>query len=44
MKISTAKQYRPNWKNIFSQLGNYLFAVNHSAPMNIYTKAFQQNK
>lgn len=23
MKISTAKQYRPNWKNIFSQLQNY---------------------
>lgn len=23
MKISTAKQYRPNWKKIFSQLQNY---------------------
>ena len=30
MKITTAKQYRPNWKNIFSQLGNYFFTVKYS--------------
>ena len=27
MKISTAKQYRPNWKKIFSQLQNYFFTI-----------------
>ncbi len=44
MRHITGKKNLPNWKNIFSQLGNYFFAVNQSAPMNIYTKAFQQNK
>ena len=41
MKISTAKQYRPNWKNIFSQLGNYFLTVKHSLLANKYTEAFQ---
>ena len=40
MKISTAKQYRPNWKNIFSQLGNYFFTVKYSLLANKYTEAF----
>ena len=40
MKISTAKQYRPNWKNIFSQLQNYFFTIKYSLLANKYTKAF----
>ena len=40
MKITTAKQYRPNWKNIFSQLGNYFFTIKYSLLANKYTKAF----
>ena len=39
MKITTAKQYRPNWKNIFSQLGNYFFTVKCCLLVNKYTKA-----
>ena len=38
MKISTAKQYRPNWKNIFSQLGNYFFTVKYNLTANKYAK------
>ena len=37
----TGKQNPPNWKNIFSQLGNYFFAVKWSCFLNIYAKAFQ---
>ncbi len=40
MKISTAKQYHPNWKNIFSQLQNYFFTIKYSLLANKYTKAF----
>ena len=40
MKISTAKQYRPNWKNIFSQLQNYFFTIEYSLLANKYTEAF----
>ena len=40
MKISTAKQYRPNWKNIFSQLGNYFLTVKYNLTTNKYTEAF----
>lgn len=40
MKISTAKQYRANWKNIFSQLQNYFFTIKYSLLANKYTKAF----
>ena len=36
----TAKPYRPNWKNIFSQLGNYFFTVKYSLLANKYTEAF----
>ena len=39
-----ARKAPHNWKKESAQLGNYFFAVNQSAPMNIYTKAFQQNK
>ena len=41
MKISTAKQYRPNWKNIFFQLGNYFLPVKYNLTANKYTEAFQ---
>ena len=40
-EIPTAKPYRPNWKNIFSQLGNYFFAVKYNLIANKYTEAFQ---
>lgn len=40
MKISTAKQYRPNWKKNFSQLQNYFFTIKYSLLANKYTKAF----
>jgi len=39
-EIPTAKPYRPNWKNIFSQLGNYFLTVKHSLLANKYTEAF----
>ena len=39
-EFPTAKPYRPNWKNIFSQLGNYFFAVKYSLLANKYTEAF----
>ena len=39
-EIPTAKTYRPNWKNIFSQLGNYFFTVKHNLLANKYTEAF----
>ena len=37
MKISTAKQYRPYWKNIFSQLQNYfdLYGWNNFSQLSI---------
>nr|WP_302335490.1 hypothetical protein [uncultured Prevotella sp.] len=31
----------PNWKNIFSQLGNYFLTVKYSLLANKYTEAFQ---
>ena len=40
MKITTAKPYRPNWKNIFSQLGNYFLTVKYNLLANKYTEAF----
>ena len=40
-EIPTAKPYRPNWKNIFSQLGNYFFTVKYKLTANKYTEAFQ---
>ena len=40
-EIPTAKPYRPNWKNIFSQLGNYFFTVKYNLTANKYTEAFQ---
>ncbi len=39
-EIPTAKPYRPNWKNIFSKLGNYFLTVKHSLLANKYTEAF----
>jgi len=39
-EIPTAKPYRPNWKNIFSQLGNYFLTVKYSLLANKYTEAF----
>jgi len=39
-EIPTANLYRPNWKNIFSQLGNYFLTVKHSLLANKYTEAF----
>ena len=40
MKISTARQYRPNWKNIFSQLQPNFSTMKYSLLANKYTKAF----
>ena len=37
-EIPTAKPYRPNWKNIFSQLGNYFFTVKYNLTANKYAK------
>ena len=34
------KTIRPNWKNIFSQLGNYFFTVKYNLLANKYTEAF----
>ena len=39
-EIPTAKPYRPNWKNIFSQLGNYFLTVKYNLTTNKYTEAF----
>ena len=39
-EIPTAKPYRPNWKNIFPQLGNYFLTVKYSLLANKYTEAF----
>ena len=39
-EIPTAKPYRPNWKNIFSQLGNYFLTVKYNLTANKYTEAF----
>ena len=39
-RVPTAKPYRPNWKNIFSQLGNYFFTVKYNLTANKYTEAF----
>jgi hypothetical protein len=39
-EFPTAKPYRPNWKNIFSQLGNYFFTVKYNLLANKYTEAF----
>ena len=39
-EIPTAKPYRPNWKNIFSQLGNYFLTVKYNLLANKYTEAF----
>ena len=39
-RVPTAKPYRPNWKNIFSQLGNYFFTVKYNLLANKYTEAF----
>jgi len=39
-EFPTAKPYRPNWKNIFSQLGNYFLTVKYSLLANKYTEAF----
>ena len=39
-RVPTAKPYRPNWKNIFSQLGNYFFTVKYNLTTNKYTEAF----
>jgi hypothetical protein len=40
-EIPTAKPYRPNWKNIFSQLGIYFLTVKYNLLANKYTEAFQ---
>ena len=34
------KKSSVNWKNIFSQLGNYFLTVKHSLLANKYTEAF----
>ena len=39
-EIPTAKPYRPNWKNFFSQLGNYFLTVKYILLANKYTEAF----
>ena len=39
-RVPTAKPYRPNWKNIFSQLGNYFLTVKYNLTANKYTEAF----
>ena len=35
-----AEKRDPNWKNIFSQLGNYFLTVKYNLTANKYTEAF----